>query len=192
MTSELFIDVQPKKISIALTEDKRLMEYQEESQEASFQVGNVYLAKVKKLMPGLNSCFVNVGYEKDAYQNTANIELNANLTDMTIEAIKKQIEPQVNNLIVNIIKLQQALNIKENAIPETLVWDYGDNERLTDMKKLQVLSAVLRTMSVPYSVRSKITAPILNKLIDEDIEPEVLFTDWKKEKDDIEIDYAEI
>ena len=67
MTSELFIDVQPKKISIALTEDKRLMEYQEESQEASFQVGNVYLAKVKKLMPGLNSCFVNVGYEKDAF-----------------------------------------------------------------------------------------------------------------------------
>ena len=67
MTSELFIDVQPKKISIALTEDKRLMEYKEESQEASFQVGNVYLAKVKKLMPGLNSCFVNVGYEKDAF-----------------------------------------------------------------------------------------------------------------------------
>ena len=67
MTSELFIDVHPKKISIALTEDKRLMEYQEESQEASFQVGNVYLAKVKKLMPGLNSCFVNVGYEKDAF-----------------------------------------------------------------------------------------------------------------------------
>ena len=67
MTSELFIDVQPKKISIALTEDRRLMEYQEESQEASFQVGNVYLAKVKKLMPGLNSCFVNVGYEKDAF-----------------------------------------------------------------------------------------------------------------------------
>lgn len=67
MTSELFIDVQPKKISIALTEDKRLMEYQEESQEASFQVGNVYLAKVKKLMPGLNSCFVSVGYDKDAF-----------------------------------------------------------------------------------------------------------------------------
>ena len=67
MTSELFIDVQPKKISIALTEDKKLMEYQEESQEASFQVGNIYLAKVRKLMPGLNSSFVSVGYEKDAF-----------------------------------------------------------------------------------------------------------------------------
>ncbi|MBR0182843.1 MAG: Rne/Rng family ribonuclease [Bacteroidaceae bacterium] len=67
MNSELFLDVQPKKISIALTEDKKLMEYQEESQEASFQVGNIYLAKVRKLMPGLNSSFVNVGYEKDAF-----------------------------------------------------------------------------------------------------------------------------
>ena len=67
MNSELFLDVQPKKISIALTEDKKLMEYQEESQEASFQVGNIYLAKVRKLMPGLNSSFINVGYEKDAF-----------------------------------------------------------------------------------------------------------------------------
>ena len=67
MTSELYIDVQPKKISIALTEDKRLMEYQEESQSVSFSVGNIYLAKVRKLMPGLNACFVNVGHERDAF-----------------------------------------------------------------------------------------------------------------------------
>lgn len=67
MTSEVFLDVQPKKISIALTEDKRLMEYQEEGQSESFSVGNVYLAKVKKLMPGLNACFVNVGSERDAF-----------------------------------------------------------------------------------------------------------------------------
>lgn len=67
MTSELFINAQPKKISIALTEDKRLVEYQEEVLTASFNVGNVYLAKVRKLMPGLNACFVNVGYERDAF-----------------------------------------------------------------------------------------------------------------------------
>ena len=67
MTSEVFIDVQPQKIAIALTEDKRLVEYQEEQQSVSFSVGNVYLAKVKKLMPGLNACFVNVGHERDAF-----------------------------------------------------------------------------------------------------------------------------
>ena len=67
MTSEIFVDVQPHKISIALTEDKRLVEYQDEEQSASFNVGNVYLAKVRKLMPGLNACFVNIGHERDAF-----------------------------------------------------------------------------------------------------------------------------
>lgn len=67
MTSEVFVDVQPQKIAIALTEDKRLVEYQEEGVSTSFSVGNVYLAKVKKLMPGLNACFVSVGYDRDAF-----------------------------------------------------------------------------------------------------------------------------
>lgn len=132
------------------------------------------------------------GYEKDNYQNVASIDLNANLTEMTIEAIKKQIEPQVNNLIINIVKLQMALGIEDNRIPEDLVWDYGDNERLDDMKKLQVLQAIQRTASVPYSVRSKIITPIINKLIDENIEPNYLMEENLKERNSIDIDYAEI
>ncbi len=67
MTSELIIDVRSKEISIALLEDKTLVEYQSETSEASFSVGNIYMAKVKKLMPGLNACFVDVGYERDAF-----------------------------------------------------------------------------------------------------------------------------
>jgi hypothetical protein len=111
---------------------------------------------------------------------------------MTIEAIKKQIEPQVNNLIINIVKLQMALGIEENKIPEDLVWDYGDNERLDDMKKLQVLQRIQQTMSVPYSVKSKIATPILNKLIDEDIDENTLIEENNKERKSIEIDYEEI
>ena len=68
MTSEVIIDVQPKDISIALLEDKQLVEYQQEPRtEASFSVGNIYVAKVRKLMPGLNACFVDVGSERDAF-----------------------------------------------------------------------------------------------------------------------------
>ena len=67
MTSELVIDVQQKEISIALLEDKNLVEYQNEPRSASFSVGNIYVAKVKKLMPGLNASFVDVGYERDAF-----------------------------------------------------------------------------------------------------------------------------
>lgn len=68
MTSEVIIDVQPKEISIALLEDKNLVEYQNEKrEEASYSVGNIYLGKVHKLMPGLNACFVDVGSERDAF-----------------------------------------------------------------------------------------------------------------------------
>ncbi len=67
MTSEVVIDVKPKDISIALLEDKNLVEYQNETRSASFSVGNIYIAKVRKLMPGLNACFVDVGYERDAF-----------------------------------------------------------------------------------------------------------------------------
>ena len=67
MTNEVVIDVRQDDISIALLEDKKLVEYQDEPKSASFSVGNIYVAKVKKLMPGLNACFVDVGYERDAF-----------------------------------------------------------------------------------------------------------------------------
>jgi ribonuclease G len=53
VVSELIVDVQPKDISIAVLEDKKLVELQQEAQDASFAVGNIYLGRVKKLMPAL-------------------------------------------------------------------------------------------------------------------------------------------
>jgi ribonuclease G len=67
MKSELIVDVQPGEVSIALLEDSRLMSLQKEARNIAYAVGDIYLAKVKKLMPGLNAAFVNVGYEKDAF-----------------------------------------------------------------------------------------------------------------------------
>lgn len=67
MRSELIVDVSPSEVSIALIEDSRLVSLQKEPRNVSYAVGNIYLAKVKKLMPGLNAAFVNVGYDKDAF-----------------------------------------------------------------------------------------------------------------------------
>ena len=131
------------------------------------------------------------GYEKDTYQNVVSVDLNANITEMTIEAIKKQLEPQINNLIENIVKLQQSQNIKENELPVELDWDYGSNERFDDMKKLEVLGAVQKRASVPYSVRAKIIAPILNKLIDEPTDDESLVKAYKEEEKDLNLAYEE-
>ena len=67
MKSELVVDVQQKDISIALLEDSKLVSLQKESRNQAYAVGDLYLGKVKKLMPGLNAAFVDVGFEKDAF-----------------------------------------------------------------------------------------------------------------------------
>lgn len=132
------------------------------------------------------------GYEKDNYQNVASIDLSMNLTEMTIEAIKKQIAPQVDRLLINIYKLQELLNINDDTkIPAELSWDYGDNEKLDDNKKIATLKAIQNVMSVPYSTRAKIATPILNKLIDEKIEPDDLTKEYKEESNGMKLNYEE-
>lgn len=132
------------------------------------------------------------GYEKDAYMNTANVDLSANASEMTIEAIKRQLTPQINRLIENIIKLQTANEIEINRIPEQVAWDFGDNERLDDMKKIAVLQRVNQVARVPYSVRAEIITPILNKLIESGVDPNRLIEENDKEDNKIEIEYGEI
>ena len=131
------------------------------------------------------------GYEKDNYQNVASVDLSMNLTDMTIEAIKKQIEPQVNHLIENIVKLQEVLGTEENKIPSDLIWDYGNNEKLTDEKKIKTLRAIQQTMAIPYSTRAKILTPVLNKLIDEQTNADDITKAYKEEREDIKLNYEE-
>ena len=67
MNKELIINVTSNEITIALFEDKQLVELNKEKCKTGFAVGDIYLGKVKKIMPGLNAAFVNVGYEKDAF-----------------------------------------------------------------------------------------------------------------------------
>lgn len=88
MTSEIIIDAQEKEISIALLEDKNLVEYQTEPRSASFSVGNVYIAKVKKLMPGLNACFVDLGYERDAFLHYLDLGSQFNSYDKYLKQVQ--------------------------------------------------------------------------------------------------------
>lgn len=67
MSKELIIDTSASDVSIALLEDKKLVELNKEKSNPQFAVGDIFLGKVKKLMPGLNAAFVDVGYEKDAF-----------------------------------------------------------------------------------------------------------------------------
>lgn len=67
MNRELVINVAPTEVTIALCEDKVLVELNKEQRQTGFAVGDVYMGKVRKIMPGLNAAFVNIGHERDAF-----------------------------------------------------------------------------------------------------------------------------
>jgi len=67
LSTELFINSTQKGERIALVKDKRLIECHFEDKGHKFTVGDIYLGTVKKVVPGLNAAFIDIGYEKDAF-----------------------------------------------------------------------------------------------------------------------------
>ena len=67
MNNELIISASPAGVDIALLQDKQMVELNREMVDSQFAVGDIYLGKVKKIIPGLNAAFVDVGHEKDAF-----------------------------------------------------------------------------------------------------------------------------
>ena len=98
MTSELIVDVQPKEITIAVLQDKKLIELQKEQQDESFGVGNVYMGRVKKLMPALNAAFVDVGHKKDAFLHYLDLGVEFDSVSNFLKAVEEKKKPQVQKM----------------------------------------------------------------------------------------------
>lgn len=117
MRSELIVDVQPKEVSIALLEEGRLVSLQKEARDIAYAVGDIYLAKVKKLMPGLNAAFVNVGYDKDAFLHY--LDLGSQFSSYSSFLTKALDKNERNIPAVSKMKLLPDIN-KQGSISEVL------------------------------------------------------------------------
>ena len=67
MNKELIIRSSSNNVDFALLKDGKLVELHKDEDDNNFSVGDVFIAKIRKTVPGLNAAFVNVGYEKDAF-----------------------------------------------------------------------------------------------------------------------------
>jgi ribonuclease G len=67
MNKELIIRSSPDAVDFALLKDGKLIELHKEEEQSNFQVGDIFIAKIRKPVAGLNAAFVNVGFEKDAF-----------------------------------------------------------------------------------------------------------------------------
>lgn len=90
MSNELLISSTPKGYRIALLQESRLAEFHYEESGSSFVVGEVYLGIVKKVSPGLNAAFVDIGYEKDAFLHYLDLGPQVNSLNKFSKAIQSQ------------------------------------------------------------------------------------------------------
>ncbi|MEI6311376.1 MAG: Rne/Rng family ribonuclease [Bacteroidota bacterium] len=67
MEKELIINNTAKGVDVALLENKKLVELHQDKNNNQFNVGDIFLGRIKKIIPGLNAVFVDIGSEKDAF-----------------------------------------------------------------------------------------------------------------------------
>ena len=128
LNKELVINANAQGVQIALLEDKKLVELHNEKADASFAVGDLYLGKVKKLIPGLNAAFVDVGFEKDAFLHYTDLSPYAkSLLKFTNISINTPLQSQqdfanftVEPEIVKTGKINEVLGQKPNVLVQIL------------------------------------------------------------------------
>ena len=76
--SEIIVDVSPEEVLIALMEDKALVEFHKETRSESFDVGDIYFGKVKKILPSMNAAFIEVGSKKEGFLHYHDLGANFN------------------------------------------------------------------------------------------------------------------
>jgi len=128
LTKELIINAASQGVEIALLEDKKLVELHSEKADANFAVGDLYLGKVKKLIPGLNAAFIDVGFEKDAFLHYTDLSpyvrsilkfTNQAMNDKTeggFDFGKFEVEPE----IIKTGKIAEVLNGRPNILVQIL------------------------------------------------------------------------
>lgn len=158
MRSELVVDVQPKEISIALLEDGRLMSLQKEARNIKFAVGDIYYGRIKKLMPGLNAAFVDIGSEKDAFLHYLDLGSQFSSSNAFIQgAIKEpQKTPQLSKF-----KLSQDID-KQGAISNILT--LGQHVVVQVSKEPISTKGPRLTTELAFTGRFMVLIPFSNKV----------------------------
>ncbi len=65
--NDLVINASDTNVEIALIENKKLVEIHKQKADIQIAVGDIFLGSIKKLMPGLNAAFCDIGIRKDAF-----------------------------------------------------------------------------------------------------------------------------
>lgn len=92
--NELVVSSSDEGFRIAYLEDRRVVELHHEKTNKLFSVGDIFLGRVKKIVPGLNAAFIEVGHPKDAFLHY--LDLGPQVR--TLQAYVKSVQSSENNI----------------------------------------------------------------------------------------------
>jgi ribonuclease G len=162
-------------VQIALLEDKKLVEIHREKTPDECAVGDIYLGKVKKIMPGLNAAFVNIGSERDAFLHYLDLGFHAvtinNFVQQAITNRKKSIahfpiEPEVEKIgrIGDIITPGQQLLVQIAKEPISTKGARVSME-ISFAGRYLVLVPFIEKITVSTKIRSHVERKRLRKIV---------------------------
>src|SRR4051812_37085498 len=67
MSKELFVSSTPHETKVAIVEDDQLAEIYFERENEYTLAGSVYKGRVTRVLPGMQSAFIDIGLERDAF-----------------------------------------------------------------------------------------------------------------------------
>ena len=106
MNKELIVSATDSEIQLALLEDKQLVELHKDKAGNKIHVGDIYVGKVRKIMPGLNAAFIDVGEDKDGFVHYLDLGVNYNSLAKYMKLAMNG-DPSVRNL--NNFKIEPPL-----------------------------------------------------------------------------------
>lgn len=76
MKKEIILNATANETRIAITEDGRLAEMFVETPETERMVGDIYLGRVARVLPGIKAAFIDIGHKQDAFLHFSDIGSN--------------------------------------------------------------------------------------------------------------------
>ncbi|MDY3784159.1 MAG: Rne/Rng family ribonuclease [Candidatus Cryptobacteroides sp.] len=164
---DLVVDCGEKEVRLALLENGRLIEYSSESSEGhKFSVGDVFLGRVKKIMPALNAAFVDIGDTKEAFIHYLDLGLYFSAFDTFVRESNpnKNISTLFSSIKLGPIlpkegRIEQYLKVGQMIVSQIVKEPISTKgSRLTAEISLAGRNIVLLPFAEKVSVSQKITS----------------------------------
>jgi len=178
LVKELIINSTPTGVTIALLQDKQLVELNKEQINNNYAVGDIYMGRIKKIMPGLNAAFVDVGYEKDAFLHyldlgpqvhsllkLSKVARSNTFKDHLLDHFQKEIDIDKSGKISDVLTKNQLLPVQIAKEPISTKGPRLSSD-LSFAGRFVVLVPFSNVISISKKIRSNTERTRLKKIVE--------------------------